>query len=486
MRTTVAILAVTVCGFVFQSKAQIPEDALRLSMSNVSAGARAMGMGNAFTGIANDFTAIYWNPAGLGQMDKGEISFGMNYQKADNSSLYFGNELTSSQGATTVNSFGLSVPVPVKQGSLVLAFGFNRSALFNHPLSFSGFNPSSSIIQTSAPNGSPYPGDLSSNWAYQLYLADIDTLSGRFVSPITNRLTQSGKVTEGGGLNNWSAAGAIEAARNLFIGATLTFYSGTYTYDRSYMEEDLDGVYDTFPFDFERLTYNDYIDDDISGFGAKFGFLYRVPDFLRVGVTVKTPTGFHVRETFGTRASSYFDNGDVFPIDGPYSEEYSNEYDVTSPWVFSGGVSLTISWFIVSADLEFTDWSSMKFSNAPRGVLDNNALIRETFRGTLNYRLGGEFDIFGSGVRARAGIGINNSPYAEDPVSTPGDFFSRDANQRFFTAGLGIPLGGTAMFDLAYQSTWWNTYRYNYSLPSSRVDEELTTHMIVGTFAFRF
>ncbi|MBT5448728.1 MAG: hypothetical protein HOK90_06005, partial [Gemmatimonadetes bacterium] len=31
-------------------------------------GVRAMGMGGAFAGVADDFTAIYWNPAGLAQM----------------------------------------------------------------------------------------------------------------------------------------------------------------------------------------------------------------------------------------------------------------------------------------------------------------------------------------------------------------------------------------------------------------------------------
>jgi hypothetical protein len=31
----------------------------------VGAGARALGMGSAFTGVANDATAAYWNPAGL-------------------------------------------------------------------------------------------------------------------------------------------------------------------------------------------------------------------------------------------------------------------------------------------------------------------------------------------------------------------------------------------------------------------------------------
>ncbi|MBN1383815.1 MAG: PorV/PorQ family protein [Elusimicrobia bacterium] len=36
----------------------------------IGAGARAVGMGEAFSGIANDVTSIYWNPAGLVQLEQ--------------------------------------------------------------------------------------------------------------------------------------------------------------------------------------------------------------------------------------------------------------------------------------------------------------------------------------------------------------------------------------------------------------------------------
>ena len=38
-------------------------------------GARSMGMGHGFVAIADDASSIYWNPAGLGQLDKQEIVF---------------------------------------------------------------------------------------------------------------------------------------------------------------------------------------------------------------------------------------------------------------------------------------------------------------------------------------------------------------------------------------------------------------------------
>jgi hypothetical protein len=41
----------------------------------IGVGARAVGMGESFVAVANDPTAIYWNPAGLASMQRQEVSF---------------------------------------------------------------------------------------------------------------------------------------------------------------------------------------------------------------------------------------------------------------------------------------------------------------------------------------------------------------------------------------------------------------------------
>ena len=42
---------------------------------NIGVGARAVAMGSAFTAVANDATALYWNPAGISQCQHPEITF---------------------------------------------------------------------------------------------------------------------------------------------------------------------------------------------------------------------------------------------------------------------------------------------------------------------------------------------------------------------------------------------------------------------------
>lgn len=477
-RTCVVVLCLFLVGST-SSLAQFPEDALRLSFPGFGVGARALGMGGAYNGVASDFSAIYWNPAGLAQMTRAEFSAGLSYLNTkddgtltDAAERSLGKPTGAENNATNGNALGIVHPVPVRRGSLVLAFGFQRQGNFTSGLDFKGFNPGSSIIQSYAPDGVSYPSDLSDNLAYQLFLADIDTLTGRFISPILDRVTQSGNVTESGGLNNWSIAGAVDVAPNTSIGLTVTYVAGSYRYDRSYTEEDLGGVYTVFPYDFSRLDIEDFIEDDISGVNAKFGLLYRVPDRFRFGVTVKTPTAFTVKEKYGTSGTAIFDDGDT----KSYTTDAGTEYDVRTPWVLGAGASVILRDLMLSADAEFTDWTTMEFANANSDLLSMNRDIKSLFRSTWEFRFGGEYDIAGSGFRLRGGYGIRPSPYKDDPS---------DYDRRTISAGAGMLLGGSVMLDLAYTNTAWKNYRSNYDA-SSRVNEDLTWNTFLATLSYRF
>jgi long-subunit fatty acid transport protein len=466
------VVPVLLCFGLTQAAAQFPEDALRVSTPGFGVGARALGMGNAYNGISSDYSAIYWNPAGLAQMTLGEFSVGMSYLNTSDEGKFFGTSESYSNNATNFNTVGIAYPVPVRRGSLVLAFGFQRQGSFVSGLEFSGFNPTSSIIQTYAPDGGIYPSDLSNNLAYQLYLANIDTVTGRFVSPIANQLLQSGNVTESGGLNNWSVAGALDIGPNLSAGLTLNYVAGSYRYDRAYSESDRDRIYEVFPFDFNRLDLTEYIEDDLSGVSAKFGILYRVPEKFRIGFTVKTPTALTVKETYGTSATSTFDNGDQYS----FSSDAGNDYDIHTPWVIGGGASVILRQLVLSADLEFTDWTTMEFANANSDLLQENLDIKSLFRSTLEYRLGAEYEIPGSGVRLRAGYGLRPSPYKDDPSSY---------DRKTASAGIGVLLSSNVMLDAAFAHSWWDNYRSNYDL-SSRVDESITWNTFMATLSYRF
>ena len=190
--------------FAVVALAQFPEDALRLSMSNLSIGSRSLGIGGAFTAVADDYSAAYVNPAGLGQINMNEVSLGLSHNALSNASSFYGNSQSLNNSGTNINSFGLVYAVPTVKGSLVIALGYGKQTDFTSALSFSGFNPVSSII----PN--LYSADTTLDLAYNLNLQRNDGST-----PFTDSLTQTGKILEGGGINHWSASVSVEAARNL-------------------------------------------------------------------------------------------------------------------------------------------------------------------------------------------------------------------------------------------------------------------------------
>lgn len=56
----------------------------------VGVGARAPAMGGAFSPVADDATAIYWNPAGLAQLEKREVSLSYNMYFEDTAAQFVG------------------------------------------------------------------------------------------------------------------------------------------------------------------------------------------------------------------------------------------------------------------------------------------------------------------------------------------------------------------------------------------------------------
>ena len=471
--------------------AQFPEDALRYSSPGLGVGARSLGMGMAYTGVANDFSATYWNPAGLGQIRMNEMSLGLANNSFSNTSTLYNNSQSLTNSATSLNNIGLVYPFPTERGSLVIAVGYNRQADFTTGLSFNGFNTKSSIIQSWAPDLQKLSPDVS--LAEQLYLAYADTITQRFVSPITGNLTQSGKVLESGGLNNVTVSGAFEAEKNLYIGATLNFITGSYKYTRNYYEDDLAGVYDsntvrtynnnatTSTFDFQSLSLTQTVESDLSGFSAKFGMLYKFAPGSRVGFTIKTPSLISVRELFSQSASSTFDNGDRYTYPSAESVPERNDYDVTTPFVFSAGFSHSIGDLMIAGDVEYTDWTQMEFSNADTRLLSYNTEIKQLYQPTANLHAGAEYEFSATGFRLRGGYAYLPSPYSGDPASFA---------QKYITAGLGFVVQDAIAFDIGYAHGTWNTKHANYVDPNNNVtsetEETVKTNNFIVTTSFRF
>lgn len=473
------------------SPAQYAEDVLRFSQFGFGHGSASMSMGGASVGSVNDYSALFWNPAALAQLRNYEFSAGVTYFGYDNTTRFLGSRTEGSNSVLNLNSLGLVYPVPTVQGSLTFAFGFNRVSNFTSIAEFSGFNTASSIIPSllsdvdlATLSQSERDDLLFDNIPYQLFLAD--TVNNRLVTPVAGNVQQSATVREGGGVNHWSFGGAIDVAKDFSLGASVNIVSGTYRYDRDYTEEDLLGNYQKAPADtlglFDRFSLVSTINSHLNGVNAVFGLHYRKQGKYKVGITVRTPTYYTIEETFSDVARSRFDpnlNGSVDQFDISFNGK--TEYKIVTPIVVSAGGALFYrDWLMVAGDIEYTDWRTMSFSTSLSELEEENRLIQNIYRSTVNLSGGFEITSWDLGIKVRGGVSVKPSPYDGDPT---------EFDQKYYTAGAGFRLDKDLWLNAAYAFGNWKSFRDNYTFNGtapSRTNEHIKTHTVGLTLSLQF
>jgi long-subunit fatty acid transport protein len=351
---------------------------------------------------------------------------------------------------------------------------------------FKGFNGGNSLVQSLAPLTDLYTMSLDdertfldSNIPFQVWLAD--TSDGYFFPVVTDSVSQSGLVLEGGGMNHWSFGGGVEVAKNLSVGISLNLVSGRYSYDREFIERDARNVYSSnyaFPYNFDEFMFVSTIESRLSGFNALLGMSMRKPGRYQVGLALRTPTTYEVTETFSDQGTSRFDDGST------YSSGYtsSTSYRVITPSVVSGGLSLTVfDGLTLMGDAEYTDWTEIQFDTDHPDLLQENRYMKRAFRATTNLRGGAEVTFWDWGIVLRGGMAYLPSPYKDDPTSF---------DQKYITGGVGFELDRNTMLNVSGARGVWKSFRDNYYIdgliqPSS-TQENVTTTKVMVTLAYRF
>jgi long-subunit fatty acid transport protein len=328
-------------------------------------GARALGMGGAFTAVANDATALVYNPAGLARVIRIEFSGTLTNQRINNKTdLGIGFNDGRLQNNTRFGSGNLVLPVPTYRGSLVLAFGVNRVKSFDQAMEFSS----------------------------NLYGKD-----------------EKGIETESGGIYLWSFGAAVDISPNISVGGALNYWNGKDNYTWLY-----ENILDPFSY-----RYNDAIKDRYSGYNLKLGVRSQPNKFLTVGATIETPVTYTIKEDWSQGTDTVFSHaGSVSELD------YGNsEYKITLPFSLGGGLALDFNNLTVAGDVNYTDWTQMEYKRL-EDLADANRLIQDTYKATLRYHLGAEFLIPNISTTLRAGFFRNPLPYKAEWVKKDRDLFT--------------------------------------------------------------
>lgn len=456
MKTIKSILILSLLSGILS--AQTAEETIGIIGNESGFGIRAAGMGNAYTGVANDYSAIYWNPAGLAQIEFGNLSASLQHNDIENSVDYFSTNTTDNRTFTKLQSFGLAYSFPVVRGSFVIALGYQKVNNLDFFADFTGFA------------ASPYSNGF------------------RFVGESSNvfdtNIQQNYSLYDEGSIDNWSFAAAVDLSKNFSAGVTLNFIGGNKTYNMDYSQEDINNEYwNTYPDDFDLLTYNQNVLTDYTGFNAKIGGLFHLSDKLQLGTTITFPYSITVDEEWSDDLNLVYDT----PKDSAYSlrsESGTFDYILNVPFQFGAGIAYTTDLFTISSSIDYRDWSQFKFevpdnrslSQDYRTLLDENTVARENYRAVLSYAFGGELNILNTGLLARAGY-----RYLPNPQKN----LSTEFDKKFYSFGLGYTVDNRTTINFSYTLGDWNQ-EFEYAYSADKTAESIQTRVVQFGLNYNF
>jgi long-subunit fatty acid transport protein len=447
----VSIFITILCLFLSSEviRAQGPDDAIRILDNQIGFGARALGMGGTYTAVANDYSAIYWNPAGLSQIRKMEFWMDFSHLYKTNDIDFNGSKTESSISATKFNSFGLVFPIPTYQGSLVFALGYQKIKDFEYSNEYQGVS------------------DTGTAW---LSFDGVDINNPDVVYDFWGEnVLKTGLTTDDGSLEQWSMGGAIDISRNISVGMALNYWSGKSEYLVEFNQYDQFSLFNP-PADFEEYQETRFINSKYTSFNAKFGAMMRLGRIIRLGLGMDIPHTFTVTEDYGYDASLYFDNGDV----SDFSDQASFKYEVKTPFRFQAGATLKLGTLLATGSLSYTDWTQFKFNSAE--LTDQNKFFKTDYRATVKVRVGGELGIPFLASQFRAGL-------AYEPTPLKGYDF--DYDRKYVSLGYGVLLDRIFKIDLAYMLGFWKQNTFD-DLNPAGLDEDILYHKLLLTFSYRF
>ncbi len=374
----------------------------RPSFSVVGAGARAAGMGGAFTAVADDASAASFNPAGLALLVRPEASAvldGRRHHDAYDAFTDFEDGALETYGASSssfntgsLNFASFTYPVLVADRNLTFQLSFHRLIDFD-------FQGDRIFDETSAGTGR--------------------------VATLDQRVDQDGDVS------TLSLAAAYQLTQRLSLGITLSRWIGKWSFSTRTRETALAGDEPT-----TTLRYSQ--DNAWSGWNSTLGMLLRYR-YLNVGATVRTP----------------FD-GD-FQVDSRLDTSFESPFEPTShfsgtlswPSSFTAGLAIKPleTWFLTADYAEF-DWDDLEIrglADEPVNFFDLQPKQQTAARHSGEWRFGTEVTLFPHDevIGLRAGYFRVPRPV---PMAPPGE---SDA-----TVGYSLGAGwkhGPLTFDVAYQ-----------------------------------
>lgn len=465
--TGVAIVAASQVSY-----AQYSGDAFRFSQTQTGATSRIKAIGGASTAVGGDLSSVSGNPAGIGFFTRSELSVTPEFNKANVQANYFGQTTNSSKNQVNLNNASvvfynrLSTPRGRDKTKGWLSFNlgasYNRTNNFYQTENYAGRNTSNSIANYYAQlaNGYFEPSDNSlQTWAYNQYLIDPNASGTNFTSSVTSATNQSRNTVTSGGQSELSLAAGANYSNKLYLGFGIGITSLRYNKTSTFNETGTAGFLlnpnsnTATSANYSSLYYQDQATIG-TGFNAKFGFIYKPVEAVRIGATITTPTWTTITDSYveglqtASTAFSTISNG-------TNAGDYDLTYTLRTPFKASGGIAVFVGKYgFISGDVEYVNYKGMHLGGGSGfDFSDDNYDLSHLYKSTVNARVGAEAKL--DDFFVRGGFNYQGNPQVGigSPIYTS-------------SAGLGYRFGKYYV-DATYQYVKHNTTIYPYPLATT-------------------
>jgi len=412
----------------------VASEAVAGGLALTGVGSRAISMGGAFRGLADDWSACYWNPAGLAYLDKSEFN-----------------------GMLTIIS-----PKPEYTPNIVLkstdraneySIGFKNGTNWythdvNHKIpNFSGFFKFPGMADFTAGVGIYVPYGTGAVW-------DIFDLPNGYNTKVSYPEVDHKSEFDVIDFHPTFAKQVMEGKMSIGLGVSIQ--KGDI-----FLQQMVPTQFSTAaPVPWNYFFTNMELDGSGWGYGANAGILYEVNEDLRVGVAYRSPTTLKLEGKASLDLYMPYNPGlvDLYDSYGTHNDSLTANYfrgnvlsaepdakaDLKLPADYGIGVAyLATEKLTITADLNYTDWARLDFvpinfdGVSPLGTAADDDTLKTNWDSTVRISAGLEYK-YSPKLAFRAG-------YFRDPSPIPDETFTPTipdiGTKNSFNAGLGYDVG---------------------------------------------
>ncbi len=415
------------------------------SPNPVGSGARALGMGGAFIAVADDATAASWNPGGLIQLEKPEISIvGAYVGRTEDKTLGAVADSSAKQSIdyTNLNYLSIAYPFQLFQRNMIVSLNYQNQYNFDRNLCYSGVARTPSLI---------------------------------------NRFSFTDRQT--GDLYATGLAYSFEVNPDLTFGVTLNYW-GDFIFENKWKQVSNENysvqiIYpEPSPFCLNitqtRAVSHEYHFD---GWNANVGFLWRLSEHWTVGGVFKSPFTAGIKDKKSVVQTTYAPDSSQPPFHWQAAQTYHEK--MTMPMSYGLGAAWRISDALTfSADIYRTHWEDFSYTNSAgkkRSPISGRPHAEADIDPTTWLRFGGEYLFIAKKWVIPLRAGLFYDPYPAE--GSPDDYYG-------MSIGSGIGFDRLAL-DVAYQFRFGNDVGASL-LPDVNFSQDVREHTIYASVIWYF